>query len=132
VQLTKGETPQQNKGTLVRLRMSDKLTGNDWFARLSKINGNEITIQVQPAADAVVGKYKLFIETINNEGSYFRFKNREELVILFNPWCEADQCFVPDEAERQEYILNETGRIWIGSSKNNRGRPWLFGQVRLY
>ncbi|CAH1780528.1 unnamed protein product, partial [Owenia fusiformis] len=23
---------------------------------------------------------------------------------------------------------NETGRIWIGSSKNNRGRPWLFGQ----
>ena len=34
-----------------------------------------------------------------------------------------------DPREREEYVLNEKGRIWVGSSRRHAGRPWNFGQV---
>lgn len=34
-----------------------------------------------------------------------------------------------NEAERFEYVLNDTGRIWMGSARCNSGKPWNFGQV---
>ena len=33
-----------------------------------------------------------------------------------------------DEAAREEYVLNDTGRIYVGSINNVMGRPWIFGQ----
>lgn len=32
------------------------------------------------------------------------------------------------EAEKREYILNETGKIWCGSFKQPKGRRWIYGQ----
>lgn len=32
------------------------------------------------------------------------------------------------EEERQEYILNETGKIWCGTFKTPKGKHWIFGQ----
>ena len=32
---------------------------------------------------------------------------------------------------REEYVMNDTGRIWVGSKWRNFGRPWNFGQVYL-
>ena len=42
----------------------------------------------------------------------------------------ADSVFMADNDERTEYVLNDTGYIYVGSTKNIRGRPWNFGQVR--
>ena len=39
-----------------------------------------------------------------------------------------DLCNYPDESELDEYILNTSGRIWVGSSRSNYGRPWQFSQ----
>ena len=39
-----------------------------------------------------------------------------------------DQVYIQDEAERKEYILNETGRLYVGSKKRIFSRPWNFGQ----
>ena len=36
-----------------------------------------------------------------------------------------------NEAEREEYVLNQYGRIWIGSRRNHYGRRWFFGQVKF-
>lgn len=33
-----------------------------------------------------------------------------------------------NEEERNEYILNETGKIWCGTFKNPIGKLWIFGQ----
>ena len=33
------------------------------------------------------------------------------------------------EEGRKEYVLNETGRVYVGNSKKLRARPWNFGQV---
>jgi len=29
---------------------------------------------------------------------------------------------------RDEYVLNESGRIWVGSKNSYYGKPWIFGQ----
>ena len=42
-----------------------------------------------------------------------------------------DVVYMENDDERNEYVLNQFGRIWIGSKRRNYGRPWFFGQVCL-
>lgn len=35
---------------------------------------------------------------------------------------------MPNEKERNEYILNENGKIWCGTFKKPIGKHWIFGQ----
>ena len=37
--------------------------------------------------------------------------------------------YMDDEMERKEYVLADSGLIWVGSAKRHRGIPWTFGQV---
>lgn len=37
-------------------------------------------------------------------------------------------CILSEDDERDEYVLNETGRIWVGSKVKSYGKPWVFGQ----
>lgn len=32
------------------------------------------------------------------------------------------------DSQRREYVLNETGKIWVGSYKQPKGRRWIYGQ----
>uniref|UniRef100_A0A8D2IH06 Transglutaminase 4 n=1 Tax=Varanus komodoensis TaxID=61221 RepID=A0A8D2IH06_VARKO len=75
-------------------------------------------------SDAIIGKYLLKVKT----GSNIYSPNNNFVYILFNPWCEADTVFMPNDDERAEYVLNDTGYIYVGSAKNILGRPWNFGQ----
>ena len=33
-----------------------------------------------------------------------------------------------NEAEREEYVNNDTGKIFVGAHKRYKGRHWVFGQ----
>jgi len=39
-----------------------------------------------------------------------------------------DSCVYSDVSDLDEYVLNTSGRIWVGSSRSNYGRPWQFAQ----
>ena len=40
-----------------------------------------------------------------------------------------DDVYMENEADRTEYVLRETGRIWLGKVGKFCVRPWNFGQV---
>ena len=41
-----------------------------------------------------------------------------------------DSCHYPETAKLEEYVLNNKGRIWVGSAGSNYGRPWQFAQFK--
>lgn len=36
--------------------------------------------------------------------------------------------FLEDEEQRQEFVLNESGKVWMGSARKPEGKRWIFGQ----
>lgn len=49
---------------------------------------------------------------------------------MFFPSKLDDEVFLPNEAQRQEYILNQDGVIYWGTENEILAQPWDFGQVR--
>lgn len=43
-----------------------------------------------------------------------------------------DTVFMAEEIKRQEYILNDIGKIYIGSHSKPKGRQWIYGQVSVF
>lgn len=33
-----------------------------------------------------------------------------------------------NDAQRSEFVMNDTGKVYLGGSKNTHGRPWVYGQ----
>ena len=50
--------------------------------------------------------------------------------VAFKP--SDDVVYMENDEERNEYVLADTGNIWVGSARNNTGIPWNFGQVNGY
>lgn len=50
-------------------------------------------------------------------------------IVFFFKWSD-DTVYLDQEASREEYVLNDSGCIWMGTAKKNCGMPWNFGQVR--
>ena len=40
-----------------------------------------------------------------------------------------DSVFMASEEERAEYVLNDTGYLYMGFAKQIKEKPWTFGQV---
>ncbi|XP_042328168.1 protein-glutamine gamma-glutamyltransferase 4-like [Sceloporus undulatus] len=123
LQLSIGEKPMKSNGTFLRLNVRCGQNDQPWHANICETDGNECLIAVTSPADAIIGKYLVKVDTGHNVYNPDKF-----FYLLFNPWCEADTVFMPDDDERTEYVMNDTGYIYVGSTKNIRGRPWNFGQ----
>ena len=39
-----------------------------------------------------------------------------------------DSVYLEDAAEREEYINNDKGKVYVGTRRTARGRAWAFGQ----
>jgi len=124
-----GRRPQLSRGTLIRVPFVEKLDETKWCARIKSADGYYMEVEVMPPADAYVGKYSMFVETVATVGqkkATFRTKHDLPMYLLFNPWSKFDQVFLENEKEREEFVMNERGRIWTG--KPTRSRAWNFGQ----
>ncbi|XP_032091573.1 protein-glutamine gamma-glutamyltransferase 4 isoform X1 [Thamnophis elegans] len=124
LQLSIGHTPMPSNGTFITLNPRTQQDAQPWHANICQTNGKECEIVIASPADAIIGKYLLKVDT----GSNIYSPTKNFIYILFNPWCQADSVFMPNDDERVEYILNDTGYIYVGSVANIRGRPWNFGQ----
>ncbi|XP_075274942.1 LOW QUALITY PROTEIN: protein-glutamine gamma-glutamyltransferase 4 [Opisthocomus hoazin] len=123
-----GETPTTVRGTLVSLDPKEEEDSNGWKISVVKNSGKECLLSVTSSPAAPVGKY-----TLNVKAGTSTYKPQNSAVyLLFNPWCEDDVVFLADEAQRKEYVLNDTGYIYVGSAYSIYGRPWNFGQFEEF
>ena len=86
----------------------EELLPSQWGMTVGRTEGNTVSLTVMSKAKAFVGKYSLFVETRNRtadadelEG---RFKVDDEILVLFNPWCEGKWYCRPAESQHGKVI----------------------------
>ncbi|XP_067110035.1 LOW QUALITY PROTEIN: protein-glutamine gamma-glutamyltransferase K [Osmerus mordax] len=127
--LRTGPLPLVSKGTHVIIPLVEELQDDCWEAKIVEQNGNRVKLSVNSSPKAVIGLYGLAVTTsLKNEEAATTHDSNKQIVMLFNPWCEDDTVFMDDEAERKEYVLNDTGRIYYGTENQIGARTWNFGQ----
>ncbi|NWZ60346.1 TGM4 glutamyltransferase, partial [Haliaeetus albicilla] len=119
-----GEKPMKVRGTLMSLNPRHEKDVSGWQISIVKNSGKECLLSVTSSPSAPVGKYTLNVKT----GTNIYKPENDAVYLLFNPWCEGDVVFLANEAQRKEYVLNDTGCIYVGSAYSIHGRPWNFGQ----
>ena len=89
---TAGKKPQESKGSLVRVTLRDVLTPKQWGMKIKEVSGTKMHLTVIPSANAIIGRYEVFLETKTRDSdgklSVFRRKEDEIVCILFNAWCQ--------------------------------------------
>ncbi|XP_078360107.1 coagulation factor XIII A chain-like isoform X1 [Oculina patagonica] len=135
LQFVVGFRPQESKGSIIRVpvKLTKEYVYGAWSVVFAQVNSENVRLRVTPPADAVVGRYQFYVETKSDvpgteKQPEFRYQYPEEMIVLFNPWCKEDTVYLDQEASREEYVLNDSGRIWMGTAKKNFGMPWNFGQ----
>ncbi|XP_076153938.1 protein-glutamine gamma-glutamyltransferase 6-like isoform X1 [Alosa pseudoharengus] len=119
-----GPRASEAKGTLCVFGYP-KLTDGKWTVQVQKSNRKSTTFAISSPADASVGSYNLSIR-VGSQDAQPRIIT--SLVLLFNPWCAEDWVHLPEEAERQEYVMSEQGLIYRGSDSYISPMAWDFGQ----
>jgi transglutaminase 1 len=130
-----GSSPQVTKGTKVVLPF--RLTQREftrapqkWDVRLHQQDGLIITLQVHIPHNALVGLWRCVIETTTSTpGSRVEeFRCKDDVYVLFNPFCRDDPVYLDNEDLRREYVFNETGKVFVGTHNRPKGRRWVYGQ----
>ncbi|BFZ12584.1 hypothetical protein BsWGS_15622 [Bradybaena similaris] len=126
-----GSRPTQSRGSVVPVVQVDRIQEGQWGFELAAVQDKSVTLRVSSSSDAIVGRYELFIDTQHLKDDViekWRHKHADDIFILFNPWQKDDAVYLQADPDRKEYVLNETGRIWLGSVEKYYVRPWNFGQ----
>ncbi|NXM50787.1 EPB42 protein, partial [Gymnorhina tibicen] len=93
-----------------------------WSAAVEEQDPNFWTLRVNTPANAPIGQYTLLLRA--SKSSHFL----GNFTLLFNPWCRDDEVFLANEAQRQEYILNQDGIVYQGTENAVLAQPWDFSQ----
>lgn len=131
LELKTGPLPLVSKGTHIIVPLVEELQDLCWEAKIVEQNANRIKLSINSPPTAVIGKYKLTVSTRSTESERVNVYDPEkDVYMLFNPWCEDDQVYMDDDAEKKEYVLNDTGKIYYGTEKQIGARTWNFGQFQ--
>ncbi|XP_053558347.1 protein-glutamine gamma-glutamyltransferase K [Bombina bombina] len=113
----------------VTLPMVREFDQGNWGCQIAEASGQKATLWLNTSAQAPVGKYQLYVKTQSPGGSYTQPADPKlKLYVLFNAWCRMDPVFMDNESWRQEYVLNEIGRIYYGTEHQIGERSWSYGQ----
>ncbi|RZF45384.1 hypothetical protein LSTR_LSTR002827 [Laodelphax striatellus] len=122
--------PNHGQGTLVAVPLLVKSAPSvdSWTATIDRSSENVISVQITPAANCIVGEWKMDIDTKLMDNSALSFNLDAPFYVLFNPWCQDDQVYIDGEELRREYVLADTGLIWRGTLNRMRPSVWKFAQ----
>ncbi|KAM9552590.1 coagulation factor XIII A chain-like [Salvelinus alpinus] len=113
-------------GTKIIISFDGSQTGN-WTGRMLQQQGDECVVGITPSANAIIGKYYTTVAVIGSNGvSRTQKDSGTDFYLLFNAWASNDEVYMPNEEERQEYVMNENGFIY--EEESGGGRQWYYGQ----
>ncbi|NXY49805.1 EPB42 protein, partial [Ceuthmochares aereus] len=117
-----GSHPSKADGTQIEFPISRLGDQKQWSAALEEQDPCFWTISVNTPANAPVGQYTLLFHAAKSHCLLGNF------TLLFNPWCRDDKVFLGNEAQRQEYVLNQEGVVYWGTENALLPQPWDFSQ----
>ncbi|XP_029579021.1 protein-glutamine gamma-glutamyltransferase 5 [Salmo trutta] len=99
-----------------------------WSAHIhpGERHSQPVTVHVCSPAKAPVGLYDLQVHIVCLDGQ--RSFAIGSFVLLCNPWLQYDAVYIPFEDQRNEYVKNDFGILYMGTPHNVISRPWSFGQ----
>ncbi|NWU89857.1 EPB42 protein, partial [Upupa epops] len=117
-----GSHPSKADGTQIEFPISSLADQKQWSASVEEQDPFFWTISVNTPVNAPIGKYALILHASKS------YSHLADFILLFNPWCKDDEVFLANEAQRQEYILNQDGTIYWGTENAVLAQPWDFSQ----
>ncbi|XP_042318202.1 LOW QUALITY PROTEIN: protein-glutamine gamma-glutamyltransferase E-like [Sceloporus undulatus] len=125
-----GSTAALQAKTRVAFGVSGAPGGNSWRAVQTSAAASSTTLSfsISSPANAAIGRYRLGVQT--GSGGSGPSSLLGTFVLLFNPWLSGDEVFMPNNVEREEYVLSESGVIFVGSAYSISSRGWDFGQFQ--
>nr|ANG60434.1 transglutaminase 3 [Castor fiber] len=121
-----GPYPSESARTKATFPVSSEASRGGWNAVLSANNDNVLTIAIVSPVNAPIGWYTMDIQ-ISSNGRISSAK-LGTFILLFNPWLQTDDVFMSNQAERQEYVEEDSGIIYVGSTNRISMVGWNFGQ----
>ncbi|XP_048205331.1 protein-glutamine gamma-glutamyltransferase E [Perognathus longimembris pacificus] len=121
-----GPQPSESARTKAIFPVSNETSRGGWTAVLKANNNNVLAIAISSPANAPIGWYTLSLQiSANGRASSLKLGM---FILLFNPWMQADDVFMSNHAERQEYVEEDSGIIYVGSTNRIGMVGWNFGQ----
>uniref|UniRef100_A0A8C5L1C8 Protein-glutamine gamma-glutamyltransferase E n=1 Tax=Jaculus jaculus TaxID=51337 RepID=A0A8C5L1C8_JACJA len=121
-----GPSPSESARTKATFPVSNGRSTGGWNAELRAHDNNILTIAITSPVSAPIGWYTLNIQ-ISSKGRVFSVR-LGTFILLFNPWLQEDDVFMGNHAERQEYVEEDSGIIYVGSTNRIGMVGWNFGQ----
>ncbi|CAL4102899.1 unnamed protein product, partial [Meganyctiphanes norvegica] len=127
-----GTQPSIQKGTLGVIQVENDnftCTEDKWDVKIEQEStGKDLILRVFAPASVPVGRWSLKIKTGLQDHSVTKSMSEytadNEAYILFNPFCKEDLVYMEDETDREEYVMNANGKVFM----LKRAKPWAFGQ----
>uniref|UniRef100_A0A8C3YI37 protein-glutamine gamma-glutamyltransferase n=1 Tax=Catagonus wagneri TaxID=51154 RepID=A0A8C3YI37_9CETA len=121
-----GPSPSESAKTKAVFPLSNETRGSGWRAQLLSNKDNVLVISILSPANAPIGRYTLSMQ-ISSQGRDATLK-LGTFILLFNPWLQADDVFMNNQAEREEYVQEDAGIIFVGSTNRIGMIGWNYGQ----
>ncbi|OCT62794.1 hypothetical protein XELAEV_18043885mg [Xenopus laevis] len=103
------------------MQVSSSGTTTAWSATRGSTSGGTLQVIINIPVNAVIGRYQMTAQLTAGSTSSFPVGN---FIVLFNPWASGDEVYMENDAHRREYVLNETGFIFLSSGR----MTWDYGQ----
>nr|XP_006111130.1 protein-glutamine gamma-glutamyltransferase E-like [Pelodiscus sinensis] len=123
-----GPKPSLKAKTQAVFSISSTASNGTWSAVQQSTESSSVTISIYCPANAAIGRYKLSVQPTSggnaSQGIVGTF------VLLYNPWSQGDDVFMPNNAERQEYVMEEFGMVFTGNANRINSSGWNYGQFQ--